>query len=265
MKYYPYVGGRHPVLEDGTLVKLEGGRATLEGAEGNTPPAAVPAARRKIAVSSSSSSSCSASSSSEFRTEGFLFVRLLGDASRNLPKDTSALPRVELERRPRLSVIAALEDRHRIVNGGRAELETDVRHFELLSEAERQRGVAVRQGRERFRQPAAPVRRIVQVRQKASRMMESLIRNVTELDGTTGYPAVFRPLSDPIATVGRREVRPRVIAGGFRAELTGQSVGRVSAGAGGRDRLAESGVDKRRKTAARFVVVVRARVADASG
>jgi len=69
----------------------------------------------------------------EVGAQRLLFVGPVDSLSELSAEDTSALVRVELQRRPRQTVVDALVDRHRVVgSAGSAELQTNIRHLHRL-------------------------------------------------------------------------------------------------------------------------------------
>ena len=113
------VGGGDPILENRRVVKVGGGRSTLEGAERD------PADGRE-AVTTGVPMAVGASR--------LLLVRF-GDGCPIRPAvHPSTLRRVELERLPRLPVVHRFVNRDRVrFRRLRAELQTNVGQFVLLS------------------------------------------------------------------------------------------------------------------------------------
>ena len=117
VEHDPDVGGGDPVLEDRTDVEVARRRSTLEGDESHSGAAADWQAAAAAAGGRGSRG-----------TERLLLVGSTDDASLQSPVQSATLRRVELERRPRPTVVGALVDRHR-VRRRRAELQTDVRNL----------------------------------------------------------------------------------------------------------------------------------------
>ena len=114
VEHDPNVGGRHPVLQDRAGVELPRRRSTLEGDERH--PGA-PATRHQAAAA--------AGGGSDVGTERLLLVGSTDYASLRTTVLLATLRRVEVERRPRTSVVGTLVDCHG-VRGRRTELQADV-------------------------------------------------------------------------------------------------------------------------------------------
>ena len=141
---HPDVGGRHPVLQHGTVVEVVGRRTAFERAEGD----ARAAVRIDVAVG--------------VRAEGFLLVRLGDLPARWAVVHFAALTGVVLEGDPRLAKVDAFVDGHRVWPHG-AELQTDVGELVPFAQTQGERHV-LRSSHYRLRDPAGQVVGIVQVR-----------------------------------------------------------------------------------------------------
>lgn len=123
------VGGRHPVLQDGTVLKVEGARPALHRAESDA--RAGQRVQQRVGVGA----------------EGLLLVGLCDDGPVGAAVEFATLRRVILEGLPRLAKVHALVD-GQAVRLAAAELQADVSQLVFLAQRQRQRHVAVlRQGR----------------------------------------------------------------------------------------------------------------------
>lgn len=168
------VGGRHPVLEHGAIIEVDGTGTALERAE-RDPRGRRPGAVEPVRVGA----------------QGLLFVGL-GDYGPVGPAvHLATLARVELERLPRLAVVHALVDGNRVRFGRlRAELQVDVRQLVLLAQRQRERHVVGRRqrgrrvhrlGGQRLRAPARRVVRVVGVGQVFGRVPAPGLRVVAHV------------------------------------------------------------------------------------
>lgn len=222
-----YVRGGDEVLEDGTGVEVLRRRPALEGDERHAGP-------RLGGLGTGV----------QLGADGLLLVGPRDRRPRGAVVYLPALARVELERGPSPPVINALVDDHRF-RSRVTELQTDVRHLELLSEAEGQRDVA-RVLDARFRHPAGDVVRVVEVRQVSGGMTAARSRRVAFEAGRRGG--------------GRRGATATLAASGAALCSRGIAVagGRAAAATGARRlyRPAEGGVDEVGDAAAWMAVFV---------
>lgn len=165
------VGGRHPVLEHGAVVEVDGAGTALKRAERD------PRGRRPGAVEPV-----------RIGTQSFLFVGLGDDGPVGPTVHLAALARVKLERLPRLAVVHALVDGYRVRFGRlRAKLQIDVRQLVLFAQRQRERHVVGwrQRGRrvhrlsgQRLRAPACRVIRVVGIGQVFGRVSAPGLRVV---------------------------------------------------------------------------------------
>lgn len=168
------VGGGHPVLEHGAVVEVARARPALERAERDAGRGrAGPVEPVRV------------------RAQRLLLVGLGDDRAVRPAVHLAALARVELERLPRLAVVHALVDGHRVRFGRpRAELQVDVRQLVLLAQRQRERHVVGRRERgrrvhrlrgQRLRPPARRVVRVVRVGQMGGRVPAPGLRVVAHV------------------------------------------------------------------------------------
>lgn len=182
VEYNFHVGGRHPVLEHGAVVEVDGAGPALERAE-RDPGRRRPGPVEPVRVGA----------------QGFLFVGLGDDGPVGTAVHLATLSRVELERLPRLAVVHALVHGNRVRFGGLwAELQVDVRELVLFAQGQRERHVVGRRqgGRrvhrlrgQRLRPPARGVVRVVRVGQMGGRVTALGLRVVARVTHALGRGA----------------------------------------------------------------------------
>jgi len=191
VEYNFHVGGRHPVLEHGAVVKVDGAGPALERAE-RDPGRRRPGPVKPVRVGA----------------QGFLFVGLGDDGPVGTAVHLAALSRVELERLPRLAVVHALVHGYRVRFGGLGtELQVDVRELVLFAQGQRERHVVGRRqgGRrvhrlrgQRLGPPARGIVRVVRVGQMGGRVTALGLRVVARVTHALGRGA---QLAVPLGTV----------------------------------------------------------------
>jgi len=182
VEYYLQVGGRHPGLEDGAVVEVDGAGPALERAE-RDPRRRRPGPVEPVRVGA----------------QGLLLVGLGDDHPVGAAVHLATLSRVELERLPRLAVVHALVNGYRVRFGRfRAELQVDVRQLVLLAQRQGERHVVGRRqgGRrvhrlrgQRLGPPARGVVRVVRVGQVGGRVAALGLRVVARVTDALGRGA----------------------------------------------------------------------------